>query len=528
MSKLVQIVSCCSLGFVFALMDTISYGKALIPNHEHLSMFIFLTSTIAAQIFYNLFTSIPSGIMASSIVENIKFFKMIHDKTQDTTNTLTCIFIATILVGVMSIILSKYSSFLKLTPKSAITGCLGAIGIAQFEVGLDEVQGKLLVYMLSLSLAIAFIGFLLQEKFPSVMYIVPLYTAIVVVLFYLYAYNNIKIMREDGVLSELQETVLGINLFTENFVFSKIRLQTVIDNIGNIFTVVVLSMIHLPINLPAYCLETGLSADFQREMKVQGVGNLISAFCFSPVYFVCSNSIFFRRSGGHKKILGVILAATLAIIFVYGTVIRSYIPVFILGMFPFLIGFSILYSTYIEVTKSTMFDCLVVISTLLIGAFYNMLGGMGYGIILNIVWFIKTYIQSIRIKSLPREEIIEAVSKAKGSHTISEKGVSTKENSFEIVIIDYILFFCTIPYFENSVKHIKKDATFVVTYDVDWLGRDCLYETLNRLAEGGTITLIGRFPSFDVKNLNEKVIYYESLEDYASGVQHKEKIKVGS
>lgn len=494
LSNLLKVPSCCSLGLLFILMDCVSYGSNLIEGRKELSMFVFLLSTTTAQIIYNALTSINAGIMGSSIVENFTVIRQIvqvcaKECQEDEVycNTLICIFLGTMLFSLLSFLLMKYnlSQYLQLIPKSALTGCLGAIGLAQFSVAFGEIGYDLYdlkgttkhVWTLLLLTTIVSIGaFLLQEKFSDVIFIIPLYSGLSVILYYTICYYGLKMdvetLRNNNHMPALNNQALFFDLLQKELNFKYFKLSAIVSNTSNIVSLALFSMIHLPINLPVYVFSTNSSANFNNEMKVQSIGNFFGAFCFSPVYFVCSNSIFFKRSGATSRFHGIALGLFTLLLFYYGTLIKSYIPFIFLAYFPFFIGISICYSTILEMKKGKKFDNLVIIITIVICTFDQMVTGLIIGIVLNMVWFIKQYIASLKIRN----------------NAQPQEGINYAS-------VDYILFFATINKFKRSISNLNKNKRMVIDlrgcYCFDWLGRDTFCEEILMLKKENRISLIG-------------------------------------
>ncbi|KAM0673851.1 hypothetical protein GVAV_002689 [Gurleya vavrai] len=519
LKELIAIPSCCSLGLLFCIMDCVSYGRNLLPPDEsnltaNVSMFIFLLSTFVAQITYGFVTSIPSGIIAETIIENFiiynKIFVECKNKCENINeticNTLICVFLGTMLFSFITFLLMKFNlaRILKIIPKSAITGCLGAIGISQFEVGVSELHfdssniTKIFIIFICLSILFAFTAFLLSEKLPQLFYIVPLFSVFTIAGFYAVSYyifkKDLKYLIKNTWLSEKDTTVLLPNLLLIHLKPSYIKFSAIFANISNIISLALFSLIHLPINLPVYSIETKIPTNFQKELKTQSIANFFTAFCFSPTYFICSNSIFFRRSGGTKKIHSLAYGFLILIVFYYGTTIRSYIPCICLAMFPFFFGISICYSAFFKTfSQCKKIDYSIIFLTAIACYLTSMEKGILVGTFLNTIWFMNQYLKSL--KSIKHDKLKK-----------------------EALVIDYILCFATLNKFENNFLKIKKEKKIVFDmrncFCVDWLARDFVYDLLAETKEF-KIEIVGVPIGFDKKKLEENgAIVYENESDF--------------
>jgi SulP family sulfate permease len=116
------------------------------------------------------------------------------------------------------------------------------------------------------------------------------------------------------------------------------------------FALTFFGILHVPINVPALGLTTGLDdVDVDRELIAHGLSNALSGFAGSiQNYLVYSNSILFMRAGGDSRVAGVMLAIGTAAIMASGPAVIGYIPVMVVGALIFLLG--------IELMKEALYD----------------------------------------------------------------------------------------------------------------------------------------------------------------------------
>ncbi|KAM0673850.1 hypothetical protein GVAV_002688 [Gurleya vavrai] len=508
--KLISYPSSCFLGLIFILMDCVSYGRAFFPKAEQISMFMFLFSSLTAQIIYGLATKIQSGIIAGSIVENFKIYEKMYEVSESECrnfeeimcNTLFCAFLGTLIFSLISFLLMKLnlSRFLRMIPKSAITGCLGAIGISQFEIGLKEIHfsfenfNQNILYFFLITITVSLIAFFLQEYFSCVIFIIPLFTTFVISFFYLIIFI-FKISKDHLIiqkwLSEDSSCILKPDLILNNLSFSNLNFSAILKNIPNIISLALFSLIHLPINLPAYSLETNLSCNFNKELKAQSISNFFSAFAFSPTYFVCSNSIFFRRSGGTNKIHSILLGFAIISLFFYGTKLKSLFPCFVLAMFPFFIGINICYSAFYKCLNScSKIDYFFILLTSAACLITSMEKGILFGTFLNCFYFLKIYYKSF--------------SKKQNYNEIYEKHIK----------VDYILCFLTLNKFENEIINLDNYKKILIDlrecHYIDWLARDFLIDCDKKK---GNFEIIGSPEGFYKENF-DNFVCYDNYEEF--------------
>eukprot|EP00548_Thalassiothrix_antarctica_P019269 CAMPEP_0194192520 /NCGR_PEP_ID=MMETSP0154-20130528/70988_1 /TAXON_ID=1049557 /ORGANISM="Thalassiothrix antarctica, Strain L6-D1" /LENGTH=129 /DNA_ID=CAMNT_0038916023 /DNA_START=1 /DNA_END=387 /DNA_ORIENTATION=+ len=87
------------------------------------------------------------------------------------------------------------------------------------------------------------------------------------------------------------------------------------------------SLIHVPINIPAYSLSSNTEVDMNVELVAHGYSNLLSGF-FGGLqnYMAYTQSVLYHKSGGTGKVSGIVVAIVTVLLFVFGPTITSYIP----------------------------------------------------------------------------------------------------------------------------------------------------------------------------------------------------------
>lgn len=129
------------------------------------------------------------------------------------------------------------------------------------------------------------------------------------------------------------------------------------------FALTFFGVLHVPINVPALAVNVGednLSLD--RELIAHGVSNAVSGLVGSiQNYLVYSNSVLFIRSGGDSRLAGIMLAILTAGILMIGPVIIGFIPVSMVGVLIFVLGFELFLEAVWEPRKKLkLFEYLTV------------------------------------------------------------------------------------------------------------------------------------------------------------------------
>lgn len=90
---------------------------------------------------------------------------------------------------------------------------------------------------------------------------------------------------------------------------------------------VLFSLIHVPINIPAFALSTKVDVDMNQELIAHGISNMVAgAGGGLQNYLAYTQSVLYDKSGGSGRASGLTVAAVTAVLFFVGPTIASHIP----------------------------------------------------------------------------------------------------------------------------------------------------------------------------------------------------------
>ena len=109
------------------------------------------------------------------------------------------------------------------------------------------------------------------------------------------------------------------------------------------FALTFFGVLHVPINVPALGVNLGEdNLDLNRELIAHGISNAVSGLVGSiQNYLVYSNSVLFIRSGGNSRLAGILLAIFTAGVLLIGPIIIGFIPVTMVGVLIYVLGFEL-------------------------------------------------------------------------------------------------------------------------------------------------------------------------------------------
>jgi SulP family sulfate permease len=125
--------------------------------------------------------------------------------------------------------------------------------------------------------------------------------------------------------------------------FKLVHWNAILDTVPAMFALTFFGILHVPINVPALAFNIGEdNCNLDRELIAHGVSNVLSGFAGSiQNYLVYTNSVLFIRTGGDGRLAGIMLAIFTGGVLMIGPVIIGYIPVMMVGVLIFVLGFEL-------------------------------------------------------------------------------------------------------------------------------------------------------------------------------------------
>jgi SulP family sulfate permease len=130
-----------------------------------------------------------------------------------------------------------------------------------------------------------------------------------------------------------------------------------------------------------------------KDLQKTGVTNIIASLFGAPAsYLVFSDTALATQMGARTRLAGIFMGLFMAVIFLLGGQILSYVPKFVAGGMILFIGLSLLAEWLVDARKSfPPIDYLIVVSILLIIEFIGFLEGVGAGIFASVIIFVIRY-----------------------------------------------------------------------------------------------------------------------------------------
>lgn len=496
--KIKKLITSTAIILIFQLIDMLSCGPIIfyatdcqelskkftskndIKILKNLGCICYAYSCIISMIAFSIFSTIKGTIVAGIVVESLQpmvkaYSKNIVENVDDingfVTNYILHLFITAFLFGIFSLIIKKFNCahFLSRIPKSIINGCLGAIGLGQLSVAFECIQpnGDSIMnhkYLLGFAVLSVLIYYLL-EYFVNFDMLIPVYSLSLILLFYSIGYLKVgkgqffEYFRKNEWMSDA-EPIIGINYLLSRIKFSKISFKALSKNFLEIITMVLISSVHIIVNLPSFSMATGINFDFSDELKAQGLSNL---FTFIPNYFICSYSISTVKVGGNSRFYTLIAGISMILLALFGVLIKGFIPKFVLSLVPGIMFISFLISSFYD--------------TLFFVSFFDYVLSV---FVCIIAYLTEKYLYAILAGFLVYLVVYLTIQSRKGKRAeiqFLDKEVQIKKLDSHIIKVDYILWFLTLQKFikPNKCKNLILDFTNCKA--IDWLGADLIEQS---------------------------------------------------
>ena len=227
-----------------------------------------------------------------------------------------------------------------------------------------------------------------------------------------------------------------------------------------LFALTFFGILHVPINVPALALNTGEDhADLNHELKLHGYSNILSGLAGSiQNYLVYANTLFFMRSGGDSRLAGVELAILTFCVMIAGPSLIGYIPVMMVGVLIFDLGFELLLEAVWQPRKKLkLLEYATVIAIVLIMGIYDFVVGIGVGILLA---FASLTFQTSRVSAVRATYSGDVVGSTVRRNPTQQHYLRLVGRQINVIKLAGYLFFGTIVSVEEKIRRLISDEEF--------------------------------------------------------------------
>lgn len=476
-------------------------GLFPIQGKEALGIRMFLFSTIVGQIVFA-FASKFKNAVGCQMVENVPFCHSLASIViaeqgygMESLSTLFFLFgFASVVVGIVFYVLGKLElgRIIYFFPSHVLIGCIGGIGVfmaatgmevamnTSFSFSIDGIKScvenyDLLGIALAFEIVLRILMWITTDKNGKPRYplLSPIYFCMITPIFYM----GLWIFRID--INDAEDAGYFFpspdgcdpdksfweRIFNEDLweIWSIVDTTTiswtaVVKSLPTLTALACFSLIHVPINIPAFAISTNVEADMNAELIAHGYSNTIAGILGGlQNYMTYSNSVVFARSGGEGKASSLTIAFFTGVFFVIGPSIAMYIPRCMAGTLLFHIGIDLFVEGVYESYED--FDLLEYSGIWLIVVVMTVYG-MSAALVAGVISALSTYaVQSVTYLNPVRRKMTAATLRSSSWYRRPEAFAildSDKIGRKKILVIQLQghLFFGNVASLTDSLKQI--------------------------------------------------------------------------
>lgn len=376
MYDLKMLISGSCLALILLAVDTICYSNLPIKigskSYTDLNMALYIYSSFISQIIYNLSSKMKTAIITGPIVENFLNFEFLIQKLIETcgdenekvitTNAMVCMFLTAIFFGAASIAISKLNgaALLKKIPKPAITGSLAYIGYTYIFFSLRSCSSMMVSFAAFCSSMLILV---LKRKINSQFTMVGTVFGLCLSFHILKCFIS-TLDTKEWIVSTKNVILDPVCLF-RHFRFNLIDHMLILKNSHHILFIVVFSFVHVLIKYPIFAEDAGVEVSYNDELQAQGTMNMFSSLVCMPCYFTYGYSLILNKMGCKRQIYGIIIAIQYLYLVFFLSIIKNYIPNFVVPSLTISLGMEFVISVVNEIFMSGVLNICIVFVTFL-------------------------------------------------------------------------------------------------------------------------------------------------------------------
>ncbi|OWP01809.1 sulfate transporter family protein [Marssonina coronariae] len=507
-NAVVEPVSCLPavvLGNLLNILDALSYGMILFPLGNPIfgtlgaaGISMFYVSCIISQLVYSSGGSRFKGGVGSEMIEVVPFFHkmaftilgIVGEEHPDSViaTTITAYALSSILTGLVFFLMGVFNCgyIVGFIPRHILIGCIGGVGFFLIVTGLEitaRLDGNLhydiptlkklfeletfILWITPFLLAVLYFSLKtkVQKTYPNfAKYDLPVFILCIPAVFYFFVLTLQELepedLRETGWIFEAVQAGEPWWHFYTLYDFGLVHWGALAETIPSMFALTFFGILHVPINVPSLAFSIGEDdLDLDRELIAHGISNALSG-CAGSIqnYLVYTNSLLFINSGGNSRMAGFMLAICTAGTMLIGPVIVGYIPVMMVGVLIFVLGFELLFEAVIEPReKLKPLEYLTVIAIVLVMGVYDFVVGIAVGIGLA---FISLIVQTSRIPAVRASFSGQIAGSTVRRNATQRRFLEDVGQQIHVTKLGGYLFFGTIVSVEERIRALVEDQAF--------------------------------------------------------------------
>ena len=215
-----------------------------------------------------------------------------------------------------------------------------------------------------------------------------------------------------------------------------------LNNLPTFGAVALVSIVAMLLNLSGLEVAANADLDFDRELRVAGVANMVGGACGGMVGFhALSATLLGRKMGGDSRMIGLVSAAVIAAVLLVGVPVLSNFPSPVLGGLMLAVGVSLLGDWVVSGwSRFARTEFFVIVAIVLVMSFAGYLAGVGIGVLLSTILFVWSY---SRVKVISQELSGVDVRSNMERNTTEMALLASRGSAIRLLKLEGFLFFGT-------------------------------------------------------------------------------------
>ena len=354
-------------------------GEFPLPHKEALGIRMFLFATIMGQLVFTILSKFSNPV-SLQMVENVPFLHALAFTVNqeqgygaDALSTLIFLYgISSILVGLVFYTLGKLElgRLVYFFPNHVLIGCIGGIGVFMVRTSMEVTNNVTLtldmdglqvmkehwylwIVVVGLEALLRLLMWVTQDEKgrPKFQLLSPIFYCLITPGFYI-GLNILGVSKDEASdmgyffpAASAQSASAGLSSsigggsenpwFADDHLwdmfriidFSTISWRAVFHSTSTMAALAAFSLIHVPINIPAFAISTDVDTDMNAELIAHGYSNALSGIFGGLQNYLCySNSALYAKTGGGGKISSLAIVVISMELFVIGPSIVRFLP----------------------------------------------------------------------------------------------------------------------------------------------------------------------------------------------------------
>lgn len=364
----------------------------------------------------------------------------------------------------------QFVKFIRYIPYPVIGGFLAGNGVLlilgafnvmlPFDLTLSSFVQLFVVdnFILWLPAVIIAITLFLSLRRNNRYYVIPLVLLISVLAIYAYIFAqdiSISLAGEQGILvGDIGSIAYQLPTTLD---YQQIDWQAIQSQWANLLTVVMVALIHLPLNLTGIELTNQDEFDIDKQVRSNGIMNIIIGLFGGNVGFSSSSiSTMNYRIGGTSRLVYVISVISIMTVITIGSEILLYIPVAVLGGMLMFIGIGFIDEWIVQgLNKFTQAEYLVALLIMVTVILFGFLQGVVLGTFVMLLVFVGTYTRISNIyRAVSAKNLASAVER---NPHFTEELFILREHIYVLELTGFLFFGTADSIIKEAKKRLEND-----------------------------------------------------------------------